>query len=357
MTPATYARLTRLALWSLAVIVVTGSAVRLTGSGLGCEDWPGCEEDRLVAHWEYHALIEFGNRLFTGVVALAVIAAVAGSVRRVPRRVDLNWLSWGLVAGVVAQVILGALLVETGLDPRFTLGHFLLSMVLLANATILDERARDSRDTVDNFDTSDNIGSDAAGRAAPPPLDSTSRHLIRAMLVISAGLLVSGAIVTGSGPHAGDSHAERLPLLVREVTRIHSLVAIALLAVVLITWLRLLRRPDPAAKGTPVGLRFWASRLFAPQARRLGRIVVLLVLQGTIGYAQYFAGVPALLVGIHVTLASLTWIEIVRVATLAGTGRLGTGTVAGKAGRAGRAGTDSASLPVGAGAPGLGVQP
>ena len=104
MAPAAYSRLTRFALWSLAAIVVTGTAVRLTGSGLGCSDWPACTEDRFVPDLEYHALVEFVNRLFTGVVAVAVVGAVLGSMRRVPRRRDLAWWSWGLVAGVAAQV-------------------------------------------------------------------------------------------------------------------------------------------------------------------------------------------------------------------------------------------------------------
>ncbi len=141
VTPARYLALTRAALWSLTIIVVTGGAVRLTGSGLGCSDWPNCEENQLVSDFEYHGLIEFGNRMFTGVVTIAVVAAVLGSLRRVPRRADLIRLSWGLVAGVLAQIILGGILVKTDLDPRFTMGHFLLSMVLLWNATVLMHRA------------------------------------------------------------------------------------------------------------------------------------------------------------------------------------------------------------------------
>ena len=286
VAPHAYTRLTRFALWALASIVVTGVAVRLTGSGLGCEDWPTCSEDRFVADLEYHALVEFVNRLFTGVVAIAVIAAVLGSVRRRPRRTDLIVLSLGLVAGVLAQVGLGALLVLSELDPRFTMGHFLLSMVLLWNAAVLDLRARH-----------DAVAAGRPGGPAPPerPTDATTRLMQWAVLVVGGALLVTGTLVTGAGPHAGDSRAERLPLLVREVARVHSIVALALLGMVVWTW--------------------WRLRASSSEGQvRMGRIAVLLIVQGAVGYTQYFTGVPVLLVGIHVALASITWIEIVKAA-------------------------------------------
>ncbi len=286
MAPAAYARLTRFALWALATIVVTGAAVRLTGSGLGCEDWPTCSEDRFVADLEYHALMEFGNRLFTGVVALAVIAAVLGSVRRRPRRSDLTGLSLGLVAGVLAQVALGALLVKTELDPRFTMGHFLLSMVLLWNAAVLDVRAR--------AEAGDEPG-DASRVHGASQHDGPARLMRWAVLAVGAVLLVSGTLVTGAGPHAGDTRAERLPLLVREVARIHSIIALTLLGMVVWIWWRLRN----AGSG---------------DRARMGRVAVLLAVQGVVGYTQYFAGVPVLLVGIHVALASVVWIEIVKAA-------------------------------------------
>ena len=309
MAPPAYARLTRFALWALAAIVVTGAAVRLTGSGLGCSDWPTCSEDRLVADLEYHALVEFVNRLFTGVVAAAVIAAVLGSWRRQPRRRDLTGLSYGLVIGVLAQVALGALLVKTELDPRFTMGHFLLSMVLLWNAAVLDARARDGGDSTSRVPAAgapEVTGPTGRAPAAEAPaqdspttggrqLDSRSRLMLWAVLAVGAVLLVTGTLVTGAGPHAGDTGAERLPLLVREVARVHSIVALALLAMVVLTWRRM----------RAVG---------ADNQRRMGRVAGLLAAQGLVGYTQYFAGVPALLVGVHVALASVTWIEIVKVA-------------------------------------------
>ncbi len=289
MAPTAYARLTRFALWALAAIVVTGAAVRLTGSGLGCDDWPTCSEDRFVADLEYHALVEFVNRLFTGVVAIAVIAAVLGSWKRRPRRSDLTALSLGLVAGVLAQVVLGALLVKTELDPRFTMGHFLLSMVLLQNAAVLDARARgDAGPAV----TERRPGDSTLDERRP---DGLTRLMLWAVLAVGAVLLVTGTLVTGAGPHAGDTRAERLPLLVREVARVHSIVALALLGMVVWTW--------------------WRLRTAGSKGRwRMGRVAVLLAVQGAVGYTQYFAGVPALLVGVHVALASVVWIEIVKAA-------------------------------------------
>lgn len=282
ISPERFVQFARWALWSLTAIVVTGASVRLTGSGLGCTDWPNCEQDQFVASLEYHAMIEFVNRLVTGVVAVAVILAVLGSLRRVPKRQDLVRWSLGLVAGVIAQVILGALLVKTELDPRFTMGHFLLSMVLLWNAVVLLEKAKHEE------------------RAAKPrPSLATWTRLVFAS---SAVLLVTGTIVTGSGPHSGSDEPEvaaRLPFLVRDVTRIHSITAITVLTVVLWT----IRR----------------AHLDGALERREGamRVMGLLVAQGAVGYWQYFTGVPVLLVGIHITLASLTWIQVVRLAWLA----------------------------------------
>ena len=282
LTPERYVMYARAALWSLTIIIFSGAAVRLTGSGLGCSDWPQCEQDQFVASLEYHALIEFGNRLFTGVVAIAVVLAVLGSLRRAPRRLDLVWWSMGLVAGVIGQIFLGALLVQTELDPRFTMGHFLLSMVLLWNAVVLIERARCDE---------------------PPPRE-TSPTAVAAALVFGLGavLLLTGTIVTGSGPHAGSDDPEtaaRLPFLVRDVTRIHSITALSVLGALTVT----IRRSHHAQR---YDIRHQAMT-----------VLTLLVAQGAVGYWQYFTGVPVGLVFVHIVIASLTWIQIVRLAWIA----------------------------------------
>ncbi|MDP9073379.1 MAG: COX15/CtaA family protein, partial [Actinomycetota bacterium] len=141
LPPATYRRVTWFAVWALGFIIVTGALVRLTGSGLGCPDWPTCSRSNLVAPWQYRPMIEFGNRVVTGAVSLAVIAAVMASRVRSPRRRDLTWLSWGLVAGLIGQIVLGGESVRHQLAPPFIMGHFLLSIVLLTNALVLHHRA------------------------------------------------------------------------------------------------------------------------------------------------------------------------------------------------------------------------
>ena len=113
LTPAKYQRITYLSVLLLSLIIVTGAAVRLTGSGLGCSDWPTCEEDQLVAEIDdVHAMVEFVNRVITGIVSLAVILAVLGSLFREPKRKDLPWWSLGLVIGVIVQILVGALVVR-----------------------------------------------------------------------------------------------------------------------------------------------------------------------------------------------------------------------------------------------------
>ena len=148
LNPRQYHWLTRYALWLLSAIVVSGAAVRLTGSGLGCSDWPNCEPGQLVPEADFHAWVEFGNRLVTGLVSLAVVLAVLGSLRRVPPARALTVWSWGLVIGVAAQIALGAITVLTHLSPPIVMGHFLLSMVLIWNSVVLEDLARPNRRSV-----------------------------------------------------------------------------------------------------------------------------------------------------------------------------------------------------------------
>jgi len=141
LRPKTYRAITFASLVSLAAIVVTGALVRLTDSGLGCSDWPRCNDDKIIDVSSTHAAVEQINRLFTGVVSLAVILAVAGSLIRSPRRKDLTWLSLSLVIGVIGQAVVGGIVVLTHLNPIAVQQHFLLSMVILAAAVVLHRRA------------------------------------------------------------------------------------------------------------------------------------------------------------------------------------------------------------------------
>lgn len=273
--PSTYHRITKFALLALATIVVTGAAVRLTGSGLGCSDWPTCEQDRFIAEFEFHPMVEFVNRLFTGVVSIAVVLAVLGSLRRDPYRRDLvNW-SWGLVAGVVAQIILGAVTVRLELTPVTVMAHFLVSMILVWNAVILVERA----------------DPDPEPRARP---DLTLRRLIRALTALTVVVLVSGTVVTGAGPHGGDDRADRINVTLQSVARIHSVLVLTLIALALVIAWRIRTREGPLRT-------------------RLTWALAAMVAQGAVGYTQYFTGVPAAVVGVHVLGSLVVWVTVLRV--------------------------------------------
>ena len=294
-----YQKITKVSLLLLAFIIITGAAVRLSGSGLGCSDWPTCENDQLVAEInDVHAMDEFVNRVITGFVALAVMIAVLGSLFRVPKRKDLIYLSIGLVVGVVIQVIVGALVVREHLPPSLVITHFLVSMVLVWNAVELDHRAR--------LD-------DKSELSSPPML---LKRMTKLIVGLGALVIITGTIVTGSGPHSGaenqqildalesqgtassianlELEVERLPFDVPDVARIHG---ISVMLFLLLT-LRLL----------------FVIKRHSPEFITVGQnLMAAIVIQAAIGYFQYFTGVPALLVGVHVAGATLIWIMILRL--------------------------------------------
>ena len=282
LTPRAYQRVTLAALGALAFIVVTGAAVRLTASGLGCPNWPTCDEGRIVAPLEYHAMVEFVNRTVTGFVSVAVMLAVLGSLARRPRRRDLTLLSFGLVAGVIGQIVLGGLVVLFHLYPPLVMGHFVLSMLLLLDATVLHHRAGLPDDGVDR---------PAVGR----------EHLVlgRLLVVMASVAIFLGTVVTGSGPHAG-SHdgelVERLPFDVAAAARVHSLSVLLYVGVTAF-----------------LARSLWRTGAAPALLQRVQVLLAVLLLQAGVGYAQYFTGVPALLVGIHVLGAVLAWIATLRV--------------------------------------------
>jgi cytochrome c oxidase assembly protein subunit 15 len=272
-----YRRITMLALLALAFIIVTGGAVRLTGSGLGCPDWPACDDGRVVAEWSFRPMVEFVNRAITGLVSLAVILAVLGSVLREPRRRDLVVLSLGLVLGIIGQIVLGGETVKHDLAPQYVMGHFLLSLLLVWNATVLHHRASEAPGPV--------------RRVASPEVVA----LARLTAASAAFAIFLGTVVTGAGPHAGDETAERLDLDVADVARFHGLSVMLLLVITVVTVWRLRQEHAPASA-----------------VRRGDLLLAVLVAQAAVGYAQYFTGVPALLVGIHLAGATAVWIAVLR---------------------------------------------
>jgi cytochrome c oxidase assembly protein subunit 15 len=279
LSPEAYRRVTLVAAILLAIIIVTGGAVRLTDSGLGCPSWPNCEAGSLTPHSasDYNAMVEFVNRVFTGLVSIAVIVAVLGSLVRTPRRRDLVWLSAGLVAGVFAQAVLGGLTVLFDLKPGFVMAHFLVSIVLLTNAILLYQRA----------------GEPDAATLRRTLVTPRVVALSRTLLVVAALVLVTGTVVTGAGPHSGGGSRDdvtRFDLRISDVARVHGTTVMVFLGLVLVT--------------------VWAvHRDRAPKSVQARLVVLLLVLvaQAGVGYAQYFNDIPPLLVGIHIAGATAVW--------------------------------------------------
>jgi cytochrome c oxidase assembly protein subunit 15 len=265
------------AAWALGFIILTGGLVRITGSGLGCPDWPTCAQHRVVAPWQYHAMVEFGNRIVTGAVSLAVVLAVLGALVRQPRRRDLTLLSCGLAAGVLAQIVLGGETVKHQLAPPFVMGHFLLSMLLLWDAVVLHRRA----------------GRPDDGRTVA--LVSKEHMVMARLCAVAAGLVVFlGTVVTSTGPHGGDPKAKRLRYSLHDVARLHGMAVWLFLALTVATLWSMLRAGAPG------------------RVTRRGQVLVALILaQGGVGYAQYFSGVPAWLVGIHLAGAASVWAAVI----------------------------------------------
>lgn len=265
MSPRRYTTIAAVALALLCIIVVTGAAVRLSGSGLGCEDWPNCSEGKVLEFGDTNQTIEQVNRLFTGLVSLSVAAAVLGSLRRRPYRRDLVWLSWGLVAGVVGQIVLGGITVLVDLHPVAVGGHFVLSMILVADAVVLLWRS---------------------GRPAGPRRPVVARAdllLSRVAVGLMCCLMLTGPAVTGTGPHAGDASSQRFGWFLPDVVRVHSINMWIFLAVVVVVLVRVVRSGAPA-----------------DVVRRGYRLLVVIVAQGAIGYTQYELGIPPWLVALHI---------------------------------------------------------
>ena len=256
--------------------------MRLTGSGLGCVDWPGCSQTKFVDVSSGHSAIEQINRLFTGVVSVAVAASALGAFLVYPRRRITIWLALCLVFGVLAQVLLGALVVLTGLNPWSNMAHFLVSMVLVATAVLLVEQAKSSLQQSPN---------------SVAILSPVSTRIARSVVVLCGSAIVAGTFVTGTGPHAGDEKAIRLGFDLRTITRVHSVLVLLCIGLTLVLFVRLKSRLDE-----------W-QRLGRPLEIFLGAAVA----QGALGYLQYFSGVPTQMVALHVALAIAVWIAVLRL--------------------------------------------
>jgi cytochrome c oxidase assembly protein subunit 15 len=258
-----------------AGIVTTGAAVRLTSSGLGCPTWPRCTDQSYIVTSAsgLHGYVEFGNRLLTFVLTAVVVATVCGALLQRPRRRALVLLTFIQLAGIFGQAVLGGVTVLTGLNPWTVAGHFLLSMALIYGAFALWHRAGEG---------------DGPRRLLVPPL---LVWLGRGVVTVAAATLALGTVVTGSGPHSGDSAAARTGFPPELVSQVHADLVFLLL-------------------GLTVATVIAASALDAPRATRRSAALLLFaeLAQGVIGYVQYFKGLPAAMVGLHVAGACLLWI-------------------------------------------------
>ncbi|MFC7991522.1 heme A synthase [Streptomyces pilosus] len=279
--PRTVRRAALTALVMAVVIVVTGGAVRLTGSGLGCPTWPKCTEDSITSTREMgvHGAIEFGNRLLTYVLCAAVGWAIVAARSQKPFRRSLTRLGWAQFWVVMGNAILGGIVVLVGLNPYTVAAHFLLSSALIAVATVMWQRTRE-------------------GDGAPRPLVGKAvRQLVWFMVAASVLLIAVGTVVTGAGPHAGDSsEVARMPVDWETVSKLHAVLAWIVVTLTFALWF-VLKAVD--APGGPLA--------------RTRELFLILLAQGAIGYVQYFTDLPEVLVGLHMFGSCVMWIWVLLV--------------------------------------------
>ena len=260
-----------------AGLVVTGGAVRITGSGLGCPTWPECTGNSYLpiagqAEGALHAWIEFGNRLLTFVLFFAAIAALIYALRK--SRKDLLWRAALQLLGILGQGVLGGITVLTDLNPLAVASHFILSIFLIAGAASMVERGRTPLVSI-------------------RPTEMKLRALVTAQVALTFVVIVLGTLVTGSGPHAGDWQAPRLDIDSRAISWLHADAVIALLGVTLAL--------------------FVLSDLSPITKKRIKYLFVAILIQGLIGYVQYVLGLPELLVAAHLVGSTLVWIASWRI--------------------------------------------
>lgn len=281
-SPRTLRRAALSAVVMSVLIIVTGGAVRLTGSGLGCDTWPKCTDDSLIVTPEqgYRGAIEFGNRMLTYVLSAAVGWAIIAARSTKPWRRGLTRLGWAQFWIVMSNAVIGGITVWMGLNPWTVAGHFIAANSLLTVAVITWHRTGE--------------GDTAPRPRVPRPV----RKLSWAITIVSALLIVLGTTVTGAGKHAGDSSdVPRMPWDWTDAAHVHAIAAWVVCALALAMWLvlRVVDAPDDT------------------RARARDLLIVLLA-QGAIGYVQYFTGVPELLVAAHMLGSSLMWIAVLRLA-------------------------------------------
>ncbi len=289
ISPERYAQVTAVALGALALIVLTGAGVRLTGSGLGCPDWPKCYGGT-APPLESHAVIEYGNRLLTGFVGIAVIAASVLAFFRRPYRWHLALFGALLPLGVIGQAILGALVVKYHLAPGLVMSHFILSMMLLDAAFALAWCSR--------FEPWERR----------PSGDRLGVWAVRALIPLGQLTIAAGTVATASGPHAG-AHAGQLvhrftfegARTLEWVVERHAVIATVYGFAAIGVWF-LLRRPGGDRRAV----------------KPLTVVLGLLALQGAVGGLQWWLKLPTEIVWVHVALATGNWLAMLWTVAVAG---------------------------------------
>ncbi|WP_349903190.1 COX15/CtaA family protein [Parafrigoribacterium humi] len=270
--------------WALVVsilIIFTGGVVRVTGSGLGCPTWPDCNPGSLspTGVMGIHGIIEFGNRLFSAFIAVPVAWVIIAARLQKPRERSLTRLAWSQFWLVVANAVAGGVTVLAGLNAWVVAMHFVLAIALLTTTTLTWHRVHEKPD------------------AEPVQTTALSRRLSWIIVLVSLVLILVGTLVTGSGPHSGDSAAvKRMPLDWTALTIAHGLLGAAVLVLAIVLWV-VLRRDSGAALA-----RF-----------RVAVFIVVVIVQGAIGVTQALDSLPALLVAIHLLGAAFVWVGALRV--------------------------------------------
>jgi heme a synthase len=290
VSPELYKRVTLVAVCALSVIVLTGAAVRLTGSGLGCPDWPKCY-GRTIPPLQFHTVVEFGNRMITGLVGIVVIAAAGLAFLRRPYRRHLAILGVLLPLGVVGQAVLGGLVVRYDLNPYLVMLHFILSMLLLDASFALAWCAAHDRGWRE------------------PSRDRLGTWAIRALVPFGQLTVLLGTMATGAGPHAGEHEGQLVKRFTFEgrdtlswmVAR-HGAIAAAFGLAAVAVWF-IDRRPNGGERRA---------------SRALTVLCLLLLAQGVLGFIQYRLHVPAGMVWVHVTLATASWLATLWAVASAG---------------------------------------
>src|SRR5436305_3172504 len=274
---------------ALTLIVLTGAAVRLSDSGLGCPDWPKCY-GKALPPLSGHALIEFGNRAISGVVGVIVVGTAVLAFTRRPFRRDLAWLALSLPLGVLAQAVLGGFTVREHLAPGFVMAHFGLSMIILIGAVALAWRASHAPDT------------------RPRSTDSLGVWLVRVLAALGAVTVFAGTAATAAGPHSGGASGQRVHRLYFKgadtltwVVHRHATIAAIFGVLALAVWLFHRRRRSSAAVMEPLTV-----------------LLVLIAAQGLVGSVQYELHLPSDMVWVHVTLATASWVAVLWAVAAAG---------------------------------------